>query len=374
MQTISKSTIVTIMCMVASFCCCKTGTSKEETNKTAKSVTVTTIAGAAGDAGALDGSATQARFNHPKGLVFDKGGNLFIADRDNDCIRKITPAGTVSIFAGSPGIASLVDGNGTAAHFRDPSDVVLDKAGNLYVLDLNNNCIRKITPDGTVSRYAGQRPDKEGVEDGYRTEILLRGPSGVVIDSKDNMYVLLALKIVKITPDGNATTFLTTRAGEGMEKDGRLAEAGFTSLQSMTIDNKDNIYVSQRATRSIRKISADGIVSTFFAIPWKGKDTATVGRLPISSIDVMVADHSGNLYVSDNNHHAIYKISADGRCVPYAGKTVVYSNTPTFSKTSIDGKGDAATFNSIGGMTIDQKGSLFVTDYSNHTIRKISAP
>src|SRR6266853_6617075 len=108
------------------------------------------FAGDMGGIGNVDGVGAAARFNTPFGVATDSAGNVYVADSGNNTIRKITPAGVVTTLAGTPGVTGSIDGTGAAASFNFPSDVATDSAGNVYVADYNNNTIRKITPAGTV--------------------------------------------------------------------------------------------------------------------------------------------------------------------------------------------------------------------------------
>src|SRR3954467_1472404 len=117
--------------------------------------TVTTFAGRAGESGSADGSLTTARFNSPNGITFDSGGNLFVADYGNNIIRKITAAGVVSTIAGSAGVSGSADGTGSTARFNGPQGIAVDANGNVYVTDRKNATVRKISSAGAVSTIAG---------------------------------------------------------------------------------------------------------------------------------------------------------------------------------------------------------------------------
>ena len=126
-----------------------------------KTANVTTIAGA-GTTGWADGTGSAAYFNQPAGLAMDAAGNLYVADANNSCIRKVTPGGSVSTFAGSTSPGHK-DANGAAAQFYGPNGIAVDKAGNVYVSEILNSDVRKITPNGDVTTLAG---GTEGYQDG----------------------------------------------------------------------------------------------------------------------------------------------------------------------------------------------------------------
>jgi len=166
----------------------------------------------AGDvtAGSVDGPATVARFKSPEGVAIDAAGNLIVTDRGNNRIRRITPDGVVSPIAGAT-TAGFANGPATDARFRLPWRSTVDKAGNIYVADRDNHCIRKIAADGTVSTLAGS--GTAGFADGSKDAAMFNQPLDVAVDDAGNVFVAdnLNHRIRKITPDGQVSTL----AGDG---------------------------------------------------------------------------------------------------------------------------------------------------------------
>ncbi len=146
---------------------------------------VTTVAGSI--LGSADGTGANAQFNRPSGIAIDALGNLYVADEFNSRIRKITPTGTVSTLAGTT--SGFADADGIAARFNKPRGIAVDRAGNVYVADTENNRIRKISPSGTVSTLAGGSNGIGGYKDGPAEDALFRAPSGIAIDASGNIYV-----------------------------------------------------------------------------------------------------------------------------------------------------------------------------------------
>lgn len=172
---------------------------------------VTTLAGSPGSKGSSDGTGSAARFNGPIGVAVDSSGNVYVADANNYTIRKIAPGGVVTTLAGSAGSAAFADGTGSAARFDNPCGIAVDSTGNIYVSDAEDGTIRKITSGGVVTTLAGS-PGALGSADGTGSAARFNGPYGASVDSAGNVYVadLDNSLIRKITPAGVVTTLAGT--------------------------------------------------------------------------------------------------------------------------------------------------------------------
>jgi hypothetical protein len=302
---------------------------------------VSTFAGSTD--GATNGTGTNATFNTPTGAVFDSSGNLYVTDRINNSIRKITPLGVVTTFVG--GSSGTADGTGTNAQFNLPLFIALDSSGNFYVTDGNNHRIRKITPSGVVTTLAGST---SGSANGNGTNAQFNIPHGIIVDSSGNIYVADTFNycIRKITSAGIVTTV--------------TGSSGIFAV-GITLDSSGNFYVTE-TSNLIRKITPLGVVTTFVG----GSNGTTDGTGANAQFTInwgITIDSSGNLYVSDDNK--IRKITSDGVVSTLAG-----SSTPG----STDGVGSNVGFNFAWGLAIDLVGNLYVVDRNNHRIRKITLP
>ncbi|MGE5108784.1 MAG: NHL repeat-containing protein [Sphingobacteriales bacterium] len=184
-----------------------------------------------------------------QGMVTDTLGNIFVADTYNQRIRKVSASRQVSTIAGNDS-AGFRNGNGAAAKFNYPSGIIMDKEGNLYVPDPYNFRIRKITPAGEVSTFAGS--GEFGDKDGDAGTAQFRFPVDIVIDSLENLYVADDSRIRKITPQGIVSTIAGSTIGF---KDGDGASAKFSVPSGLGIDAQGNIYVADTFNNRIRKIS-----------------------------------------------------------------------------------------------------------------------
>lgn len=268
------------------------------------------LAGKAGVDGSADGTASQAEFSGVEDIAADAAGNLYVTDKHNLTIRKITPAGVVTTVAGSAGAVGATDGAGAAARFNFAHGLAADMAGAVYVADTGNRTIRKITAAGVVTTIAGT-------------------------------------------------------AGVTGAADGIGAAASFSGAQGIAVDANGNVYVADTDSHTVRKITAAGVVTTLAGAAGAMGNADGVGAAArFNTPKGMAADAAGNVYVADTGNHTIRKITPAGAVTTVAGSAGVAGAT--------DGAGAAARFNEPQGMVVDAAGNLYVADTGNHTIRKIT--
>ncbi len=178
---------------------------------------VTTLREIAEVPGSADGTGSAAGFNGANGVAVDSAGNVYVADTSNCTIRMVTPAGVVTTLAGSVGACESADGAGSAARFNNPFGVAVDSGGNVYVGDKYNDTIRKVTPAGVVTTLAGSA-GLSGSSDGTGSTARFWGPSGVALDSAGDLYVADTdnCTIRKVTPTGVVTTLVGVAGDNGM--------------------------------------------------------------------------------------------------------------------------------------------------------------
>jgi PKD repeat protein len=240
---------------------------------------VTTLAGLAGNYGSADGTGSAARFYYPYGLAADSGGNVYVADTENSTIRKVTPDGVVTTLAGLAGNYGGTDGTNSAARFSTPTGVAVDSAGNVYVADYGNSTIRKVTPVGTnwvVSTLAGLAYNI-GSADGTGSAARFYAPFGVAVDSAGNVYVadMYNDTIRKITPGGVVST-LGGLAGSSGSADGTGSAARFYDPFGVAVDGAGDVYVADTYNSTIRNGFLMFITAAFTATPTNGVDPLTV--------------------------------------------------------------------------------------------------
>ena len=254
-------------------------------NNTIRRVTpggaVTTLAGLAGTQGSTDGTGSAARFYYPVGVAVDSTGNIYIGDCLNHTIRKVTPAGVVTTLAGLAGNPGSADGTGRAARFNEPLGVALDVAGNLYVADGDNNTIRKITPGGAVTTLAGLA-GRFGSADGTGSAARFYYPIGVALDAASNVYAADEYNhaLRKVTPAGVVTT-LAGLAGNPGSADGTGSTARFKDPGGVAVDSAGYVYVADTLNDTIRVGGPPPSIST----P-PSSQTAEAGTTPCFWVDV----------------------------------------------------------------------------------------
>jgi sugar lactone lactonase YvrE len=246
--------------------------------------------------GFADGPSATAQFSSPNAVTVGPDGTVYVADSGNLRIRAIAPSRVVSTLAGS-GIAGYVDGVGAEAQFALVGAVVADPAGNLYVSDRLNSVIRKITPAGVVSTFAGS--GTRGHADGPSDQAQFNVPQRMGADPNGNIYILDTgdNHIRRIAPDGQVSTM--AGSDEPGFLDGPTAEARFSAdILGITADKAGNLYVMDAGNRRVRQVTADGSVSTLFEVTDPGH---APGNIKL--------DQAGNLYLSDREHNRIYKLT-----------------------------------------------------------------
>jgi sugar lactone lactonase YvrE len=300
-----------------------------------------------GAVGSGNGPALTASFNQPFGIAVDGVGNIYISDTYNNIIRKMTPDGTVALLAGS-GAAGSADGQGTAASFNQPAGIAVDLAGNLYVADQGNSKIRKITPGGLVSTYAGN--GTIGNVNGNANLSTFYFPQGVAVDVIGNVYVADTYnqEIRKISTDG-FVSIVAGYAGQFGAADGTGTDASFKYPSGIVVSADGNLYVADEGNNEIRKVTTGGVVTTL---------AATGFNSPAG----IAADATGNLYISEVGNQRVRKLTGAG-----VVSTVSGSGVAGFA----DGPAGVAKFNGPYGIAVDRAGNIYVADAFNNRIRKI---
>ncbi|MEL1242834.1 HYR domain-containing protein, partial [Flavobacterium sp. DGU11] len=315
---------------------------------------VSTFAGST--QGFANGNAADATFNNPRSIVIDNAGNYYIVDSENSAIRRITPGGIVSTLAG--GTLGNANGTGTNAGFQQPAGMDIDANGNLYLADQSNHTIRKITPAGVVTTLAGAYA---GFNNGTGSNALFNFPTDVAVDANGNVYVVDQGNnaIRKITPGGVVTTLAGGTQGSA---NGTGTAAQFYFPRQLAFDADGNIIVADTNNNLLRKVTPSGVVTTFAGTNGSGYVDGPLSSAKFGQLQVLQNDTAGNLFIYDSNAR-IRKITPSGIVSTIAG-----SNMGSFA----DGAPDTAQFNFPDGLAINPDGTIYVADRFNHRIRKVA--
>ncbi len=277
---------------------------------------VETVAGT-GQAGYADGAALQSQFNFPQGIDFDSRGNLYIADRRNNRVRRLSQDGQVSTLAGGP-VAGSDDGQGILASFDGVADLAVDASGNVYVADQFNGLLRKIAPSGVVTTVA------RGLDQ----------PDGVKADSQGNVYVSewKGNRVLKVGPQGTVSI---------------VQAEGLKEPTGIVVESSGTIVVGEHGYNRITRISKDGSLQVLAAVDGPGG---------------LSLDAAGNLYVAELRRHTVGRLSPQGQFLTIAGAGRVGLK---------DGPANSALFFEPDGMAVF--GSyLYISDRANNAIRRLS--
>ena len=299
----------------------------------------TGIAGFGGDGG----PASQAQLNQPEGVAVDASGNLYIADTDNNRIRKISSNGIITTVAGN-GIAGFRGDGGPAsqAQLNHPEGVAVDASGNLYIADTGNNRIRKISPDGIITTVAGNGAADFGGDDGPASQAQLNHPEGVAVDASGNLFIADTDndRIREVSPNG----IITTVAGDaGFSGDGGPAsQAQLNHPEGVAVDAQGNLYIADTGNNRIRKISPDGIIVTI-----AGNGTPAILDAPTG----IAVGASGNIFIADTGNNRIRVVDPSGSIT-----TLVSANG----------------LNQPAGIAVNRAGGLFISSTGNNQIFQVT--
>jgi sugar lactone lactonase YvrE len=323
------------------------------------------FAGYAGDGGA----ATNASLDYPVGMTFDAAGNLLIADSVHNLVRKVSPAGLLTTVAGDATGAFAGDqGAAIFASLHNLQDVTMDAFGNLYIADSGNNRIRRVDTNGLITTVAGNGVAAFAGDGGPATNASLDAPVGVAFDPAGNLYVADSLNgcIRKVDTNG----LIATVAGNGLSSplgDGGAATNASLIPARLVFDPAGNLYFADPGNQRVRKVDLKGVITTVAGAGVAGYfgDGGAATNAGLDNPADVAFDSVGNLYIADSANECIRRVDPNGLITTVAGKGVAGSF----------GDGGAATnaeLNYPSGVACDAHGNLFVGDKYNNRIRKVS--
>lgn len=332
--------------------------------------TLTTIAGnGQGSFGGDSGLAAQAQMSAPDGIAVDQSGNVYIADLLNNRVRMVSPAGIISTFAGNgnPGFAG--DGGAAAsAQLNQPAGLAVDSSGNLYIADSYNAVVRKVTPGGTISTVAGSGTQGYSGDGGAAAKATMMAPLGVALDSSGNLYIADYYGwIRKVTA---STGVISTIAGNGSNgytgDNGPATSAQFYNPTDVAVDSSGNVYVADSNNGAVRMI-ANGIISTIAGngtLSYSG-DGGPALLAQFSQLSSIKVDGQGNIYVADTSNNAI-------RLFPLNGIVSTIAGNGSQGYTGDGGPATVAELNGPKAIAVTSAGNVYLTDTGNNAVRLLT--
>lgn len=347
------------------------------TTLTVTDYSITTVAGEFWPTTGIGGPATSALLYNPTAVAFDTSGNVYIADAINNVIRKVSVStGHVSNFAGTGNLGYSGDGGAASnATLNGPTGVALDSSGNVYIADSENNVIRRVSAiTGDISTFAGSAGQGNTGDGGPATSATLFGPVSIAFDGSGDLFIADSQN--RVVREVSATSGnISTAAGNGnafYNGDGQPATSASIFLPAgLASDSSGNLYIADMNNHLIRKVTAaTGYISTIAGVPghhgYNGDGGAATSAW-LNNPQAVVLDSSGNLYIADSNNNRIREVAASNGHI----STITGNGTAGYS-----GDGGPATSGEIQypeGVALDSSGNVFISDTFNDRIRLVSA-
>jgi trimeric autotransporter adhesin len=338
--------------------------------------TITTIAGIVpvqhpGGFSGDGGPATQAQLSIPTRVVFDSLGNMYICDSHNGRIRKVTTGGIITTFVGGGSAIATNGASATAISLSYPNDISIDSSNNLYVPDTDHHLVLEVSPAGIVTIIAGTGGSGFSGDGGPATSARLWNPASVVVDGQGNIFIADQQNARVRRVDASGT--ITTWAGNGVSNyggDGGPALQALLDLpQGVAFDPTGNLLIADVYNNRIRKVDTSGIITTIAGTgtPGYSGDNGQASLAELNLPQGVAADSQGNIYIADTENGVIRKIDSSGIITTFADGTQVVgygSAPPPIAQCGLV---------SPVGLSVDQAGTLYIADIGSNCVSEIGA-
>lgn len=333
---------------------------------TIETVVGTGVPGYSGDGG----PAIDAQLNIlPEGLAFDSAGDLYIADLYNQVVRKVSPDGIITTVAGNGTEGYRGDGGqATNAELDYPFDVAVDWLGDLFIADTVNNVIREVFPDGTIATVAGNGSGGYSGDGGYATDAELFRPGAIAVDQFGNLFIADESNNVirEVTPDGIIHTVVGNGSVGYTGDGGPATDAALGYPADVKVDAAGDLFFSDYANNVIREVTPDGIIHTVAGNGTAGYsgDGGSATAASLNGPSFLALDAAGDLFICDTNNNVVREVRA--------GIISTVAGTGTAGYTGDGGPAAAAQLNGPAGVAVDAYGDLFISDSTNNIIREVT--
>lgn len=312
-------------------------------------------------------TALTAQLIQPNGVAVDTAGNIYLADSFYEQVLRITPNGGISVFAGNGQLGFSGDGGpAIAAALSYPTAVAVDSNGNVYIADTNNQRVRKVSPGGAITTVAGNGQSDVTGDGAKATSAAVGNPFGLAVDGSNNLYISQRdFNVIRMV---NAAGIITTVAGNGragFSGDGGVAtSAALNFPQGLKVDTKGNVYVADSRNQRVRKFTPGGIITTAAGngnLASSGNGGQATAAALAAPVDVAI-DSAGNLYIATFTDSSIRAVNSSGIISTFAGGA---GSLP-------DGPAHQTYFDGPGAIAVDSQGNIIVTEYASHRVRRVA--
>jgi sugar lactone lactonase YvrE len=326
---------------------------------------ITDFAGNGTGAAPVPGPAASSPLQGPFGVAADTRGNVYIADTVNVLVEKVAPDGTLSILAGNGNVGAPTPGPATSSALAFPNGVAVDQAGNVYIADTNNNMVEKVSPAGTLAVVAGTGTSGAPTP-GPATSSKLNGPKAVTVGAAGDVYIVDSNNnmVEKVTPGGTLSIFAGTGTA-GSPTPGPATSSDLSGPAAGAVDTNGNLYIADRFNSVVERVTPAGTLSIYAGTGTAGPPTPG----PATSSDLknprgVTVDAQGNAYISDNNNHQVEKVTSGGTLSIVAGTGAL--GAPAFG-----GPATNSPLEPIDAIAVNANGTLYIADSVGNMIDRV---
>ncbi len=331
--------------------------------------TLSIVAGTGAGLAPVPGPATSSPLHGPNDVAVDSAGDLYIADANNNTVEKVTPSGTLSIVAGTGTAGLPTPGPAASSELDAPSAVAVDASGDLYIADTLNDCVEKVTPSGTLSVFAGVCGSQGNSSSGVQaTSVHMYYPQGVAVDaSTGDVYIADTGNNVidEVAPSGISTVVAGINQKGGAPTPGPATSSEMAPF-GLALDASGNLFIADLNHHEVLEVTTAGVLSIVAGSGTSGQPVAgPATSSPLGGPNGVAFDGNGDLFIADAIDNVVEEVTPSGLLSVVAGTGTVGSPTP--------GPATASDLSGPAGVAVGPSGALYVADYGNNVVERIGA-